>query len=123
MREVIAEELRAVLARRRLSASELARRMGVSQPYISRRLTGDTALDIDDLEQIAGILGMEIADLFPMPGRVITTYATGRANDRQVTREYPGVADRTRPNGHPKRTLPDLATRRPARTAAALTPA
>lgn len=65
MRAAVAEEIRALLARRRISASELARRMDVTQPYISRRLTGDTALDLDDLERIANVLGVQVLDLFP----------------------------------------------------------
>src|SRR5690606_40344194 len=40
LRESVAEEIRVLLARRRRSASELARQIGVTQPYISRRLTG-----------------------------------------------------------------------------------
>lgn len=65
MRQQVAEEIRALLARRRISASELARRLGVNQPYISRRLTGETAADVDDLQRIADALGVAVADLLP----------------------------------------------------------
>lgn len=62
-----------------------------------------------------------------LAGDRLTTYAQQRVgHDRQVTRGYADQIDRTRPggpNGHPKRTSPDPATRRPARIHAALTPA
>lgn len=65
MRQRVAEEVRVALARRRLSASELARRMGVTQRYISRRLTAEIAFDVDDLQRIARALGVAVADLLP----------------------------------------------------------
>lgn len=61
----VAEEVRVLLARRRISAVQLAKLMGVSQPYLSRRLNGAVALDLDDLEKIADVLGVAIADLLP----------------------------------------------------------
>lgn len=80
MRVVIAEEIRVLLARRRMSASELARQMGTTQPYISRRLTGEIAFDVDDLEKIAGVLHVQPRDLLAVvkPG---------------PTSQYPQVSD------------------------------
>lgn len=65
----VAEELRATLARRRLSASELARMTGMTQRAVSRRLTGEKTIDVDDLEVIARALDMEVADLLPTRAR------------------------------------------------------
>lgn len=39
MSERVAEEIRVLLVRRKLTASELARKIGMTQPYISRRRT------------------------------------------------------------------------------------
>lgn len=75
LNERVAEEVRVTLARRRLSASELARRMGVTQPYISRRLTGDITISIDDLEKMADALEVEITALLPKKVDRLT-YAT-----------------------------------------------
>lgn len=72
MRELVAEEIRVLLARRRMSASELARQMGATQPYISRRLTGEIAFDVDDLEKIARVLNVTPRDLVATPGSVPT---------------------------------------------------
>lgn len=63
LRAAVAEEVRALLARRRMSAIELSRRIGKSHTYVGRRLSAETAFDTDDLEQIAGVLGVSVVDL------------------------------------------------------------
>lgn len=65
LREHVAEEIRVLLARKRMSAAELARRTGIKQSTISRRMTGETAFDMDDLEVIAEVLEVEVGDLMP----------------------------------------------------------
>ncbi|WP_165947371.1 helix-turn-helix transcriptional regulator [Micromonospora sp. 15K316] len=65
MRELVAEELRVLLARRRMSASHLARKLGMTQSYLARRMSGDTAFDVDDLARIAEVLGVTVLDLIP----------------------------------------------------------
>lgn len=54
-----------MLARRRVSGRELARRLGVSSPWVSQRLTGQTTIDLNDLEAIAGALDVPISALLP----------------------------------------------------------
>lgn len=117
MREHVAEEVRALLGRQKISGSELARRLGFTQRYMSRRLTGETPFDIDDLEKVAKMLNVEVADLLPRrnEGRLITTsaqigHSTKAFNDRSATRP-----ERTAPPGHPNHHSPHDATRRPAR--------
>lgn len=78
LREFVAEEIRVLLARKRISAAELARRTGLKQSTMSRRMTGETAFDMDDLEVIAKVLEVEVADLLPK------TAAAGRGG-RQGT--------------------------------------
>lgn len=63
LRERVAEELRALLGRRRISHSALAAQLGVSQMYVSRRLNGETAVDMDDLERISQILQITPLDV------------------------------------------------------------
>jgi hypothetical protein len=116
MRELIAEEVRALLARRKMSASELARRMGVSQKYMSRRITGETPLDVDDLDMIATVLGVEPTYFFPRQteGRVV---GLPGSSSRQTTVSKFGPTKRPSSvsgrNGNPP-----MSTRRPARTGA-----
>jgi transcriptional regulator with XRE-family HTH domain len=59
----VAEEVRALMARRRMTGAELARRLGVSQMWISYRLNGRQPIDLDDLERIARVLGVQPLDL------------------------------------------------------------
>lgn len=69
LREHVAEEIRVILARKRMSGAELARRTGIKQSTISRRMTGETAFDMDDLEIIAEVLEVDVADLMPRMAR------------------------------------------------------
>lgn len=126
LRELAAEEIRVILARRRMSAAELSRRTGIRQQALSRRMTGETAFDLDDLERIAEVLGVSVADLLPT-GRT-------RGSSAEVTTRYPGDAERPtravtarttptrapRPNGRPRGATspgggtPKQSSRRPA---------
>lgn len=63
--EVVAGEVRAVMGRKRVRNVDLARGMEVSEPYISRRLSGEVALNLDDLEHIARILDVPVATFLP----------------------------------------------------------
>jgi transcriptional regulator with XRE-family HTH domain len=67
LRQYVAEEIRVLLARKRMSGAELGRRAGITQSTMSRRMTGETAFDMDDLERIAEVLEIEVTDLLPKP--------------------------------------------------------
>ena len=69
----VADEIRVALTRRRMSAAGLARALGVSQTYVWRRLDGQTAFDLDDLEKISDILGVPIVQLLPETTRSATS--------------------------------------------------
>lgn len=88
LRERVAEEVRVALTRRRMSAARLARELGVSQTYVWRRLGGETAFDLDDLERIAGILGVTVRDLIP-PSGMQTTTPKVTATDRLTSPKPP----------------------------------
>lgn len=72
LRELVAGELRATLARKRISAAALARQLGWSQTYMARRVDGRAPLDVDDLEKIADVLEVTVADLLPRRQRAVT---------------------------------------------------
>lgn len=61
----VAEEIRVVMARKRVNQSELARRIGVSVMWVNGRLNGDTQIAINDLPRIAAALEVPTADLLP----------------------------------------------------------
>lgn len=87
--EQVAAEIRAQMGRRNVKQSELARTLGVTEMWLSRRLRGKQALDLEDLEKISRALECRIIDLLPSGGNA-------------ATREKPQAAKRptdNRPNG------------------------
>ena len=59
----VARRLRGILAEQKISGSALAREMDITQAKMSRRTTGVTALTLDELSQIAEILGVSEVEL------------------------------------------------------------
>lgn len=135
--EQVAEEIRALLARRRISGRELARRMDASHSWVNFRLTGAQPITLDDLQRFADVLDVDVLDLLPRAteGRLITTsgatnqrsgHAAGRlrhGSSRTITkrplphahpvgRPEAGTAVST-PTGPPTQRRPGLITHRP----------
>jgi transcriptional regulator with XRE-family HTH domain len=63
-REAVAEEIRALMGRRRVSQTRLAKVLGMSQPSLSNRLTGGQPFDVDELFTLAEYFGVEVTALF-----------------------------------------------------------
>jgi transcriptional regulator with XRE-family HTH domain len=61
--ELIAAEIRAQLARARITQSTLAQRLGVSRAWVSRRLSGEVPLSVGDVAVIARKLGASFTTL------------------------------------------------------------
>lgn len=61
----VAEEVRVLLARRRMSQRQLAQQLQVSPAWLNYRLTGVQAIDLNDLQMIADALGVEPHDFLP----------------------------------------------------------
>ena len=59
----VAAEVRAESARRRVTGRELARRTGVPISTLSRWTTGQTPIQLDDLDRIAAALGADVVTL------------------------------------------------------------
>lgn len=55
-----------MLARHRRSGRSMAFELGWTQPYISRRLTGEVPFDVNDLAAIAAALGVSVISFFAM---------------------------------------------------------
>lgn len=87
----IAAEIRKQLFLRDMTATQLGQQAGMTQPYISRRLTGATAFDVDDLQRIAEALDVQVADLLPQHTRT-----TSDRPGRRLTGSSPQPADRPR---------------------------
>ena len=74
--QVVAAEVRAELARQRISARQAARRLGWTQQYLSRRMTGDISFDVNELAALADLLEVPISAFFPQD-RVKTLVSGG----------------------------------------------
>lgn len=61
--ERVAAEVRAELARRKLSRRDLESILGLSQPSVARRVNGDTPFNLAELEQICEWLSINPGDL------------------------------------------------------------
>lgn len=61
--ETIARNLSGELARHRKTQAALAKELGVSEQYISKRLQGEGPFTTEQLEKAAGMLGMSLYQL------------------------------------------------------------
>jgi transcriptional regulator with XRE-family HTH domain len=59
--ERVAGEVRAEMARRRISGRRVARELGWTVNYAHRRFSGETPLDVNDLAAIAAVLDVPIS--------------------------------------------------------------
>lgn len=85
IRDQVAEEVRALLARRRLSARAAARQLGWTANYLSRRMTGEIAFDVEDLDALGRLLNVQVTAFFSflehdssMEGRTLPVGMTKR---------------------------------------------
>lgn len=65
--QLVATEVRVQMARADVRQSQLARRMGKTEQWLSVRLRGVQAFDVNDLQLVAGALGVGVHDLLPPP--------------------------------------------------------
>lgn len=61
--ETIARNLSGELARHRKTQAALAKELGVSEQYISKRLQAESPFTTEQLEKAAGMLGMSLYQL------------------------------------------------------------
>jgi len=79
--QTVAAEVRAEMARQRMSARELSRRSGLAQATLARKIRGDAELGLDDIDVIAEALGVDVVDLIP---RRLPATGTGGGPTPQV---------------------------------------
>lgn len=61
--DVVAANVRAEMARRRVTQRDIGAALGIAHSAVSHRLTGRTAFDVNELATIAGLLDVEVSDL------------------------------------------------------------
>ncbi len=62
--ECVAANVRSVMARQRISQTELASALGMRQQSLSRRLQGKTPITVDEAYAMAAALGVNPSDVF-----------------------------------------------------------
>ncbi|GAA2681933.1 helix-turn-helix domain-containing protein [Actinoplanes palleronii] len=94
--ELVAEEIRALMARRQMSGRTLATKLDVSPSWVSYRLSGKQPIDINDLFRIANALDAGVHDLLPPPEVAaraaeppVQPAGEGRAVTRRPSVKYP----------------------------------
>lgn len=61
--DVVAANVRAEMARRRVTQRDIGDALGIAHSAVSHRLTGRTPLDVNEIATIAGLLGVDVAHL------------------------------------------------------------
>lgn len=112
---LVAAEIRASMGRQGVRQSELARRLGESDQWLSMRLRGRTPLNINEILRIARALGVDLYQLLPSPEVV------AQAADVSATVAYLAIAERVtitdRPrDNRPKGRYPQTSSKGLART-------
>ena len=109
--DVVSEEIRAQLGRRRMSQAGLARTLHVSPSWVSLRLSGKQPIDLNDLADIADGLGVAVADLLPtgaLNERRHRMPTTAYGLQRRIERDRPQTSD-SRPSTYGAKSRPPVA--------------
>jgi transcriptional regulator with XRE-family HTH domain len=61
----VAEEVRAMKARRKVTSKAIAERLGITEMALSRRMNGPTPFSIGELQLLARLFKCELTDLLP----------------------------------------------------------
>ena len=68
-RDVVAANVRAEAARLGYNQSRLGEMLGISQPSVNKRWTGKRPWQLEELDSLATVLGISVADLVTPTGR------------------------------------------------------
>lgn len=123
--ELVAEEIRALLARRRIRQSQLARALGVSEQWVSVRLMGKQEIGFNEAQRIADFLEVDVMDFMPQQreGKLIAVGGASRPTRAESKPCFSPVPKRPGPNGPRNRAVPTPQTTRTGRVSPALTAA
>lgn len=95
----VADEIRVLLTRRRMSQAELARRLEVSGPWLNYRLTGKQPIDLNDLAIIATALSSTPVDI--LSRALATGESPAKRAERRTSRHDIPAASRPKVTGRP----------------------
>lgn len=96
LRDRVAEEVRALMGRRRTTGAQLARAIGAPQSSLQRKLSGRYPLDIDDLEAIAAYFSVSVISFFPAQKRaegITLDYSVTGGTSSGMSQKSPTLGD------------------------------
>lgn len=118
----VIEEILGLMGKRRINKAEMARRLRKKQDWVGRRLNGHQRIDVEDLQQIAVVLGVSASDLLPrnsvwknrpaLGERVVATVGEQRSRPRVRTHRPGRPVRQTRPIGQSTRPVTAVAVGR-----------
>lgn len=114
VRSAVIDEVRAHMGRRRVSASALGRMTGTTQAYWSRRLTGMTAFDVDDLANLSRILQVPMTAFLPFDAPLEPTPTEKAPTDNGEGQDLSHLSESNRRPIHYKSNITPLPARRVA---------
>ena len=86
--------LRALMRWRKMTQAELADQLGVSQPWVSKRMSGVTPFQIEDLDAIGAVFGLSPMELLqPGTGAWDRRHGTERRIGLERRRNRPIIPD------------------------------
>lgn len=88
---MVAEGIRVEMARQMIRQSELARRIGENDQWLSVRVRGVQSVDVDDLYKIADGLGVSALTLLPSDAK-----SAGQGSSRDRVKATEGYLSRSR---------------------------
>lgn len=86
--DLVAENVRALMARTRTKQRALADALGMTQGAISKKLNGDRPFTLDEIEVIAQHFGVPLASLFEQSNVLPFRGLAGNDGARTITPEY-----------------------------------
>lgn len=99
--QLVATEIKVQMARADVRQSQLARKIGKNEQWLSVRLRGRQPFDVNDLLLIARALDVGVHDLLPPPEAAILANIGQYLSQADGTISPPRRPRDNRPSGHP----------------------
>ena len=77
--ELVAENVRALMARTKAKQADLANALGMTQGAVSKKVNGDRPFTLDEIDHVARLFGVPVGSLFEAP--VVVPFPRGLADD------------------------------------------
>lgn len=76
IRERVGNNVRAEMSRRRITQDQVAVELGISQPQVSKRILGEIAFDVVELEKLARLMKVPVEQFLQIAAPASVGHAT-----------------------------------------------